>query len=860
MAPPPERASVEELLQHQRWLRELALELAHDAAGADELLQRTWLAALLHPPLRAGSLRGWLASVVRNFARQERRARSCRAGHEQQAAAPEAQPSVADVLERAGVQRVVAEAVFGLEEPYRTTVMLRYFDDLPPRAIAEAMGVPVETVRTRLARALAQLRLRLDRERGGREAWLSVLTPLLPRSPSASPLLPGSILMSSKILVSALILLTGSLAFFLWTRAGAQPQGALAERAAASAELESPAAEPTALPPTDPGTGARSELAAAAPAARSGAGAGSVQAAGPVPVRGRVIDERGAALAQVPLAVESDGSQERELVATSGPDGRFEIPRAKAQGLIVALREGWTTLLAGVPGEPGVSIEPVVVVARAAALSGRVFGEEGLPLAGARVEVALPETFRTRLPVVLDRSVDRHWARETDAQAAFAFGAVPLVEGARIHASADGYQPFDGLLADSLGADVLLTLARPRSSDGLVRGKVVDAAGEPVDGALVAFGVETTRTEKDGTFAFALQDPKSSNARFGVAPETLSALKPGFQPALFTAPRREGKPDWPATVTLRLGAAPLSITGRVVGHDGVRLAGVQVWLADAALFGAGSQGLLLVENVLAGDPGKRWRSVETDRDGRFELAGLVAREYTLRAMDPNTLLHADRKAVAAGSSAVEVRLPTDELIPKVAGVVVGRDGSPVAGAKIFPMCDAFRLRAQGSVISTSHAALDGTRTDGEGRFELLNLPKSFVYLRIEGEELLPLEYGRDTHDAPGAEEGSSNRIPEAELGKLRIVVQRRCHLQVELSDPGLADGLCILDEQGRRLEINVYVGKGRRTTDTSPIEAGKSHTMAVSDAAATLVLLKGEAEVSRTPLRLKPGETTTVRP
>jgi hypothetical protein len=134
-----------------------------------------------------------------------------------------------------------------------------------------------------------------------------------------------------------------------------------------------------------------------------------------------------------------------------------------------------------------------------------------------------------------------------------------------------------------------------------------------------------------------------------------------------------------------------------------------------------------------------------------------------------------------------------------------------------------------------------------------------VYLRVEGEEILPLEYGRDTADAPGAEEGSSNRIPGKELEKLVIVVDRRCHLQVELADAGMADGLWVLDGEGRKLEINVYFGTGRRTTERSDIEEGKSHTMAVSDAAKTLVLLKGEVEVSRTPLVLKPGETTKVR-
>jgi len=860
MAPPPDRWSVQELLQHQVWLRKLAVRLAEDAGSADELVQRTWLAVLVHPPRRAGPLRGWLASVVRNFARQERRARSCRAGHEHQAAATEALPSAADVVARAGVQRAVAEAVFELDEPYRTTVMLRYFDDLTPSAIAEQMNVPAATVRTRLARALAQLRQRLDRERGGRELWLPALAPLLPRPTQAPPLLTGSILMSTKLLISALIVVAGSLALYLLVHEDGGAAVPLAAGGAAPTDA-APGPSSAATPPTAESVGqTRSAVAGAVAPEHSAGSAQGVRAADAALLRGRVIDELGAALAQMPLGFESSShARATDVVATSGADGRFEMPRPGSSGVIVGVRPGYATLLAGVPGDDSGSIEPVVVMGRAAALAGRVFGEEGLPVAGARVEVQLPESFRSRLQVVLDRSVDRNWAGESDARGGFAFAAVPLVEGARLRARADGYQPFDGPLAENLGSAVLLTLARPRSSDGFVRGKVVDDAGEPVGGAQVAFGAETLETGKDGTFAFALEDKQGFNARFELVPETLVALKRGYQPAQYAAPRRDGKLDWPANVTLQLGSTPLSVSGRVVGHDRKPLSGVQVWLADAAFFGAGKQGPLLVENLLAGEPGKRWRFVESDSKGEFTIDGLVAREYTLRAMDPRTLLHEDVKAVAAGTTGLEIRLPTDELVPRVAGKVVGHDGTPLAGVKVFPMCDAFRMRIKGQVRSTSHADLDGTTTDAAGRFELTNLPKSFVYLRIEGEEILPLEYGRDTHDLPGAAEGSSNRIPDKDLEQLVIAVDRRCHLQVELADPSSADALCVLDEQGRKLDINVYVGSGRRTSDSSPITEGKSNTMAVTDAARTLVLMKGEVEVSRSQLKLTPGQTTKVK-
>ena len=71
---------------------------------------------------------------------------------------------------------LVAE-VLGLDEPYRLTVIHRYFDNLPPREIARIMGVPVETVHVRLRRALGQLKGRMDKSHGC--AWALLLLPAL---------------------------------------------------------------------------------------------------------------------------------------------------------------------------------------------------------------------------------------------------------------------------------------------------------------------------------------------------------------------------------------------------------------------------------------------------------------------------------------------------------------------------------------------------------------------------------------------------------------------------------------------------------------------------------------------------------
>ena len=43
---------------------------------------------------------------------------------------------------------------FDLDEPYCTTILHRYYEGWPPREIARSTGVPVETVKSRLKRAV----------------------------------------------------------------------------------------------------------------------------------------------------------------------------------------------------------------------------------------------------------------------------------------------------------------------------------------------------------------------------------------------------------------------------------------------------------------------------------------------------------------------------------------------------------------------------------------------------------------------------------------------------------------------------------------------------------------------------------
>ncbi len=168
----PRSPPIEELLrgeawaEHRSWLKQLAAALVVDAASADDLAQQTLLAALERPPADATQPRAWLATVARNLARRFGTSERRRAARERIAAVPERVPATDEIVARAALQVEVATAVLQLDEPYRSPLLLRYFDGLPPRAIAQRLAIPVATVHTRLARAVEKLRERILTSRG----------------------------------------------------------------------------------------------------------------------------------------------------------------------------------------------------------------------------------------------------------------------------------------------------------------------------------------------------------------------------------------------------------------------------------------------------------------------------------------------------------------------------------------------------------------------------------------------------------------------------------------------------------------------------------------------------------------------
>ncbi|MFN8474176.1 MAG: sigma-70 family RNA polymerase sigma factor [Anaerolineae bacterium] len=81
-------------------------------------------------------------------------------------ALPDLSPLPADILEADETRLALERALQGLSDGYRTVIMLRYAEDLSYQEIAATLNLPLNTVRTHLARAKKALHERLRLELG----------------------------------------------------------------------------------------------------------------------------------------------------------------------------------------------------------------------------------------------------------------------------------------------------------------------------------------------------------------------------------------------------------------------------------------------------------------------------------------------------------------------------------------------------------------------------------------------------------------------------------------------------------------------------------------------------------------------
>jgi RNA polymerase sigma-70 factor (ECF subfamily) len=192
------------LIEHEDFVRSLARSLVRDEHAADDLSQDTWLAFLNRPPA-PGSLRGWLATVTRNHARNAARESARRARREERVARSEVDDSESALRERLALQQRIVAAVMSLKEPYRGVILLAYHEGLSAADIARRRDVPAGTVRAQVSRGLAMMRESLDREQGGdRAAWSAGLFSWIAQAKPSEPVASVLLLTGALVLVPAL--------------------------------------------------------------------------------------------------------------------------------------------------------------------------------------------------------------------------------------------------------------------------------------------------------------------------------------------------------------------------------------------------------------------------------------------------------------------------------------------------------------------------------------------------------------------------------------------------------------------------------------------------------------------------------
>ena len=867
--PDPALPTPELLARQVDWLRRLARDLVGDHHLAEDVVQDAMLRALERPPRDPAGLAGWLRQVVRNRFREGLRESGNRRARERESARSEATPGPDELVERLHVQRRIADHLLDLDERTRTAVLLRFYEDLPPREIARRTGEPVATVKSRLQRGLAKLRERLDTEHGGeRSAWALALVPLLRDATPVAATTIGGITMGAKAWTAAGVL--AALGTWFWIdRAGSDDPGAGGDLARA-AQVGVPDAGGGAG--ADPRDGRGAERSVLEPVDRSPATA--IEPAGEAPtytLRGRVLDFQGQPVMGVPVRVLGRDDRTIGQFAMSSGAGLFELETTLTDARCESASDRWVAVRTGSWRADG-SLEPVLVVAPAIEVSGDVVDAWGRPVQDARLKLVLPDDLETRIGYTLDASIQEGWSAVSRDDGRFELGRIPAIAVGELRTVASGYAPRTepAPLASTDALTVELVKPQPASGLGLA-GRVVRPSGEPASEALVAVGVVSTQTDADGAFVLDLE--RAGNTR------ELRAVEAGFLPVSLERPDRPSATSsgWPEFVEVRLEAASLSITGRVVDTEGTPRSGGRVWLASTTPFGVVGTMPVQVEALASGAPlpseaidslaqiasasreqeyGSaspvfepnaivHWASL--DDEGRFELTGLTEREYVLHVAGDGLEWGTVTDPIEAGSEGVEIAVPAELAWERVRGRVVTTTGEPVSGVAISSWVTALRrvVEVQGGTSDVTRFFMgQSVRTDEDGRFELEGLPKQGVQFHLISDEIVPSYTSVEAIDDPDA---------------FVIEVLGRAHFELTVvPGPDAPDAFRVTDATGRELEILEMKADGYSNYDRFELTDGRSGVLTLTTDAAFLHLLRGQEELDVLPLSLRTGEVTRI--
>lgn len=715
-----EPVRIEELLAHAGWLRRLAASLVRGGAAADDLVQDTWMAALEHPPHGDAPVRPWLARIAKNLALNRRRGDVRRADRESFASMQRdtSAPSPSHIAEEIEAQRTLADLVLALEEPLRTTVVLRYFRGLDASQIARLQRTPAGTVRWRLKQALDRLRDELDARFGRRETWCVAFGALLARdgttaiatgAAAKSSMALGGTIMSSgtKLGIVALFVAIGIGVWSLWpsephTHADLAAAASRSEIAAVESALDDSG---TNLPAT--GTRQSTAIAELVSAVRRDE---PELVAMDCCIVGRVRDAEGRPIAGVKVTPGFDAVEDGIVLDTrrglvtraeikTSSDGLFRVHVPAATPLQLSCSHPDYAPLTSASLFAGDTVELVLDKGATLAVSVRV-KSDGKPLPGALVRASIRGVESDGAD---PRDASKPWSAElrTAADGSALWTVVPKGP-MNVVVTADGFAD-DGTDFDVNGterAEISFELTRA----GVLAGIVRDAAtGDPIAGANVGGRyMQSTTTTANGSFQ--LEIFPLDGRTHEVAVEA-AGHAPAHVQVRFDETHRS---DY-----LEIALQPeLRIRGRLV--DGT---GQGVPRAVIACRGIVPTQPFVSTYVDA--------HATSDAEGRFELGGLTKAVYRLiaRAGDlaPAVTLF---DATEADGSILDIGEVVMTQPSEIEGTVEDRPGD--AGALIVRL----HVERNARDASSSLYHLSTTKPDKQGRFAFARLPAGRVELEL----------------------------------------------------------------------------------------------------------------------------------
>jgi len=719
----------EALLQHADFLRGLARGLVA-GADADDVEQETWLRALEKGPRHDANPRGWLSTVARNSARLWWRGESRRARREGLVAKSEGVPSAAEVASRVEIQSLLADAVKSLEEPYRTTVVLAFYDGLKPKQIAQQQGISVDTVRTRIRRALDRLRARLDSCPGGRTAWVAALMPLLwPKSAAAAAVVTGALVMSTRLKIALIVLI---LIPTVWL--GREALRGQVDGAPVRTSVEGHA-EVDGEPEPEPGPGEAPKVNRSAPPAAATGFVGRVVAEGQ-PVEGAWVSVGGV-------------GSESLVVASTPADGTFRTPHTSgivvhawhpsygptkitvdhadpAQVIDIELPRGHSVQFVVTDARTGAEIAGAKILVLSSGQGGAAAGKNaamGLLDVATMTRVIGAVTFEDMLLLGQGTEMTCNLPLQvTDAAGRVSIEGLPegRLEAVVLHPDyavqrvrkvATGDAPVSVKLGEGGTVVVRAPVIQGRPGRGLIC--------EVLRGGMMPMPVAFARLDEDGvarlehlptgSFAVVVSSGGSGAAAISVAmpaeptPEAESEAEGEEAPA---------DPIKPLTrvVVLRDGethvvdfADPTGtrLFGRVL-HDGVGLAGRKIWLHR---------------------DGRTYVQAESDKEGRFAFDQLPAGRYELGGDSDDVILPRIPVEVRARQTELELDLVAASGV--LVGTVVDLKGELVEGANVVltPAVDApMPLLEEGGEIALRTMMGGRSSTNEAGAFRIVGVP------------------------------------------------------------------------------------------------------------------------------------------